>query len=171
MRGTLLGAGAGATLTALVMTAVVPMIKGEEGTKYIAYHDIGKVMTVCSGHTGPDVVVGKVYTDKECSALTQHDAEVAASGVLKYSPHLLYHPLQLVSAISFSYNVGVGTYNKSSVAREFNAGNFVAGCQALLKYDYAGDQYSAGLHNRRVAEYKVCMSTLTPAGVANATNP
>lgn len=172
MRNVAIGAGAGASLMAIVMGTVVPQIQGFEGTKYTAYHDVGNVLTVCTGHTGPDVVVGKVYTPSQCANLTQADAQKAATGVLKVSPQLLYHPMQLAAAISFSYNVGVGTYAKSSVAANFNAGNFVAACNALLKYDYADGKQSVGLHNRRVAEQTICLSTLTPKGTQNVgTNP
>ena len=165
MKGPLLGAGAGASLMALVMGFVVPQIRGEEGTRYRAYQDVASVLTVCSGHTGPDVVVNKVYTPAQCDDLTEQDAGKAAQGVLKVSPHLLYHPLILAAAVSFSYNVGVGAYDRSSVARDFNAGNFIMGCNDLLKYVYAGNTYSTGLYSRRVQERKICMSSLTPSGV------
>lgn len=162
------GAGAGASLMALVMQTVVPTLQNEEGTKYTAYHDVGHILTVCTGHTGPDVVVGKVYTPDQCAALTQEDATKAAEGVLKVSPQLLYHPLQLASAISFSYNVGVGTYDKSSVAVQFNEGDFTAACNDLLKYTYADGKYSEGLANRRKQEQIICLSSLTPKGLTNA---
>lgn len=152
---------------AVVMTTVVPQIQSFEGTKYQVYRDIGNILTVCSGHTGPDVTVGKVYTPNQCAALTQADAQKAASGVLKTSPHLLYHPMQLAAAISFSYNVGVGTYDKSSVAANFNNGNLTAGCNALLKYEYVNGKWSQGLHNRRVQEHTICVSSLTPKGIQN----
>jgi lysozyme len=151
--------GAGVSLS-LVLAYIVPIIAQEEGVRYRAYHDIGNIMTVCSGHTGPDVVVGKVYTPDQCKALTLRDAQIAADGVLKYSPNLINHPKQLASAISFSYNVGVGTYEHSSVRRDFNASKFSQGCDDLLKYDRAGGVYSVGLHNRRLEEWKICRSDL-----------
>lgn len=167
MKTALAGAGVGATLSAIILQAVVPTIQGFEGTKFSVYHDIGNVLTVCSGHTGPDVTVGKVYTPAQCQSLTEHDATIAAKGVLAVSPQLIYHPMQLAAAISFSYNVGVGTYGKSSVASNFNTGNLVAGCNALLKYSQAGGKFSQGLYNRRVQEQTLCLSSLTPRGLHN----
>lgn len=161
------GAGAGASLMAIVMTTIVPQIQSLEGTKSQAYRDIGGVLTVCSGHTGPDVVVGKVYQPSECASLTSQDAQKAASGVLKVSPQLIYHPLVLASAVSFSYNVGVGDYTRSSVATNFNNGNFLAGCSALLKYTYVDGKFNQGLANRRQQEYAICVSSLTPKGLNN----
>lgn len=154
-----------ASLMALVMGTSGSQIAQWEGTKYEAYRDIVGVLTVCTGHTGPDIVVGKVYSPAECKALTEKDAMTAAHGVLAVSPQLLFHPMQLAAAVSFSYNVGTGTYAKSSVAREFNRGNFTLACTALLKYTFAGGKYVQGLANRRAEEQKLCMSTLTVEGM------
>lgn len=162
------GAGAGAALMALTMQTVTPLLEKFEGVKHVPYHDIVNVLTVCAGHTGPDVIVNKVYSEGECNALTEKDAQKAAAGVLKYSPQMIYHPMQLAAAISLSYNIGVEGYGKSSVAANFNAGDFQAGCSAILKYTYAGGKFSQGLANRRQQEYNLCVSTLTPKGLANA---
>ena len=157
-----------AAILAVVLTRIaVPMITQEEGIRYRPYPDIGGIMTVCSGHTNTDVVVNKVYSPAECASLTLKDAKTAADGVLKYSPELINHKYMLASAISFSYNVGVGTYEHSSVRRAFDSGHFVTACNDLLKYDMAGGKHSVGLHNRRVREREVC---LTPEGVPNASN-
>jgi len=160
-----LGAGAGAAFMAAVMSVAVPQITQFEGTEYQAYRDVGGILTVCSGHTGPDVVVKQVYTADQCTALTREDAEKASAGVLKVSPQLLYHPIQLASAISFTYNVGINSYAKSSVASNFNTGNFSAACGAMLKYVYADGKLIKGLYNRRVIENQLCMSTLTVEGM------
>lgn len=154
-------ATAGAALSALVVTTSLPVIDRWEGNVPIPYKDIVGVLTVCRGHTGPDVVVKKVYSPSECDELTKKDINKAIAGVLKVSPHLLWHPMQLVAATSFSFNVGTGTYAQSSVAKKFNEGDFFGGCQALKLYVYANKQYVQGLANRREHEYVVCTSTLT----------
>lgn len=162
------GAGVGATLMALTMQTVTPLLDKLEGVKHVPYRDIVNVLTVCVGHTGPDVIVNKVYSAGECDALTEKDAEKAASGVLKTSPQLIYHPMVLAATISLSYNIGVEGYAKSSVAADFNRGDFQAGCSAFMKYTYAGGKFSQGLANRRKQEYDLCVSTLTPKGVIDA---
>lgn len=163
----LIGAGTAGALVAVAMTVAAPNITQFEGTRNVPYRDIAGVLTVCQGHTGPDVVVDKTYSTGECAALEDQDVSKAAAGVLSVSPHLQYHPIQLAAAISFSYNVGVGTYANSSVANYFNTGNFQAACSALLQYTKAGGKYSRGLDLRRQAEYKICISTLTPKGLNN----
>lgn len=171
VRSGLVGATSGAALTALALQAIVPQIESFEGTRQRAYRDIVGVLTVCSGHTGPDVVVGKQYTTDECHALTLKDAEKAAKGVLAVSPHLIYHPMQLAAAISLSFNVGTGNYATSSVARNFNQGNFIAGCNSILLYNKAGGKFVQGLANRRAVEHTLCMSTLTSAGLKDVSAP
>lgn len=151
--------GGGAAVAAAI-ALITPYIQKWEGTRNVPYHDTANVLTVCTGHTGPDVVPRTYYTNTQCAALTQEDLQKAASGVLKYSPTLQNHPMQLAAAISFSYNVGIGEYAKSSVSKDFNAGNFRAGCSAMLKYTYAGGKYSKGLDNRRHKEYDICVSDL-----------
>ena len=160
MRKAVIGGGLGVAVIAALTNFAVPLIQQTEGTKFKAYHDIREIMTVCTGHTGPDVIIGKTYTSKECSDLTLRDATIAASGVIKYSPKAVDHPKMLASFISFSYNVGVGTYERSSVRRDFDAGNYQAACDDLLKYDKAGGVYSKGLHNRRVKERELCLSDI-----------
>lgn len=167
------GATGAAGLGALAMLLAVPQIEKWEGMRQQTYRDVAGVLTICAGHTGPDVKIGQTKTLEQCNALTLKDAEKASVGVLKTSPHLVWHPMQLASAISFSYNVGTGAYSTSSVARSFNAGDFIAGCNNLLKFDKIlcsspqGCQVSKGLANRRADEYKICMSTLTVKGLAD----
>jgi len=159
--------GAGAGLLALALNVATPEITTFEGQRNQAYRDVVGVLTVCAGHTGPDIVVGKVYSDEECSRLTKKDAEEAAKGVLSVSPHLIWHPMQLAAAISFSYNVGIGTYKKSTVSKLYNSGDFVGACNFLPNYKYAGGKVYPGLVKRRQREKEVCLSTLTPEGAEN----
>jgi len=164
-RGPLVGAGVGAALTAIVVGTSMPIVDQWEGNKAVPYKDIAGVLTVCRGHTGPDIVVKKVYSPAECDELTKKDIDIAIRGVVKVSPHLLWHPMQLVAAVSFSYNLGTGAYAKSSVARNFNEGKFEEGCAAMKLYNKARVNGVLtpvrGLTNRRQHEYDVCISTLT----------
>lgn len=157
--------GAGAGLLVLALGLATPEITTFEGQRNQAYRDVVGVLTVCAGHTGNDIVVGKVYSDDECKKMTTKDAAKAAAGVLKISPHLIWHPMQLAAAISFSYNVGTGTYANSSVARLFNEGKFIEACNFLPKYKYAGGKVWPGLVKRREREQQICLSTLTKEGM------
>jgi lysozyme len=153
-----IGAGAG---IAAAIALIVPSIMQHEGHTNHSYRDIGGVLTVCYGHTGPDVQVKTVYTNNQCTAILDKDVTKFANGVVEISPELKDKTQILAATISFSYNVGLGTYQRSSVAKDFHDGKFVDGCKDMLKYTYAGGKYSQGLANRRQAEYQICMKGTT----------
>lgn len=165
--GVVAGGGAGAALASIALGLATPTITTAEGQRTIAYKDLVGVLTVCNGHTGKDIVVGRVYTPSDCQALTKADATKAMNGVLVYSPELVWHPMQLASAISFSYNLGVGTYEKSTVRTLFDTGEFVAACNFMPHYVYAGGKVIPGLVNRRKREQAICLSTMTFDGMKN----
>lgn len=141
------------------ITAAVSLIVTWEGLDQRPYADLGGVVTVCYGHTGPDIVP-KTYTKVECKEMLSKDINKFAQGVLKISPELAERPNQLGATISFSYNIGLPAYKNSSVAREFKAGNYKAGCTNMLKWVYVKGTYTKGLDNRRHQEYNVCMKGL-----------
>jgi len=69
--------------------------------------------------------------------------------------------------VSFSYNVGLGTYCKSTVSKLINQGKYIDACNYLPKYKYAGGKVYPGLVKRRAEEQNLCLSTLTPEGLKN----
>ena len=164
---------------AAAVALITPFIQQHEGYVAKPYRDIGGVISVCNGHTGKDIVVNKVYTKAECNALTDKDIQTAAQAILKITPGLDKRPEVLAATISFTYNLGAGTYEKSSVAQDFKKGidlsyfgpfylvteaadaEFKLGCADMLKYDHVGKEVSQGLVNRRQAEYEVCMKGTT----------
>ena len=133
---TTLGAG-GAVSAAIALVA--PFIMHWEGLETHEYPDVGGIRSVCYGHTGNDISLTHTYTPAECYAILVKDMTNTANGVIKVSPQLTQpqHQNELAAVISFSYNVGVGNYTKG-IAPLFNKGDYVDGCKALLKYDYAG---------------------------------
>lgn len=141
---------------AAAIALITPFIQQHEGYVAKPYRDIGGVLSVCNGHTGPDIIF-KTYTRQECNNLTDKDITSAAIAILKVTPGLDKRPAVLAATTSFTYNLGIGVYEKSSVARDFKAGQFKLGCTDMLKYTYIGKLYSQGLANRRNAEYQVCM--------------
>lgn len=141
---------------AAAVALISPFIQQREGYVPRPYRDIVGVLSVCNGHTGPDIV-NKTYTKSECNALTEKDIGTAATGVLNITPGLDKRPYVLAATISFSYNLGLGTYSRSSVARDFKAGQFKLGCTDMLKYTFIGKTYSKGLADRRQGEYAICM--------------
>lgn len=158
--------GTTAAIAAAIAIAT-PYIQKFEGLKHTTYPDVGGILTICNGHTGPDVRVNTYYTSDQCYAITQKDETTVATAALKVTPGLKDKPEILASAISFSYNVGPGAYSRSSVARDFNKGDYKAGCADMLKYTYADGKYSKGLANRRQQEYIMCVKGINDASTSS----
>lgn len=157
--------GAGAGIMALSLSISTPEIITFEGQRNVAYRDVVGVLTVCAGHTGKDIVPGKRYTDAECEEMTKKDVKTHMDGVLKTSPHLVWHPMQLAAATSFAFNVGVAAYAKSTVAKKFNEGDFIGACNFLPNYNRAGGKVWTGLVRRRAREQSMCLTGLTSVKV------
>lgn len=154
---------AGAFGIALALTS--PLLEEIEGVEYKPYKDIAGVWTVCAGITGPDVVLGKTYTKRECDALLQKHIAVAAKavdGAVKYPI-----PDSMRAAMySFAYNAGTGAFRKSTMLKLINQGELTQACNQLwnwTKYTHPKTNRkveSKGLRNRRAVEFKYCMKEL-----------
>jgi lysozyme len=129
-----------------------------EGKSNKPYRDIVGVWTVCYGETR---VAMRYYSDAECKQMLADGLDDYAGPVLKRNPELAGRDNQVVAATSLAYNIGVGNYNKSSVARLFSAGRWKDACNAFLAWRFAGGREVAGLKRRREAERAICMKGLT----------
>lgn len=140
------------------LVIATPFIAEFEGKRNDPYRDIVGVQTVCYGETR---VKMKRYTDAECKALLEEAVGEFSENVLKVNPNLAYHPKKLAAATSLAYNIGMGNYGRSTVAREFNKGNYVKACEAFKNWKMVTKNgkkvVSNGLVNRRMKEYKLCL--------------
>lgn len=143
-------------VSAVLATSIVNL----EGTKYMAYDDVVGVITVCTGHTGRDVVKGRVYTPQQCKAFLETDLKGTREAINKCVNVPLTH-YQYDAFTLFAYNVGTNAFCTSkSVAQPLNKGEYTAACNGLLKWSYAGGKYVQGLYNRRLYERKMCLGEL-----------
>lgn len=140
------------------LAAAVAMIAGFEGRRNAPYHDMAGVLTVCHGETQ---VPMRRYSDAECAAMLRRRVEHDyAKPVLACVPALAHRPGPLVASVSLAYNIGVGAFCRSTVARRFNAGDWAGGCDAFRVWTRANGAVVPGLVRRREAERRMC---LTPA--------
>ena len=86
-----------------------PLLEEIEGVRYKPYKDIAGVWTVCAGITGPDVILGKTYTKKECDALLAKHIQVAKKEVDKQVKVDIPDSMR-AAMYSFTYNAGVGAF-------------------------------------------------------------
>jgi len=147
--------GAGAIAIAGVM------VSWHEGTRYTPYKDAGRgVLTVCEGHTGPDVVPGKTYTPGECATLKNRDLTKAAQDVDRLVKVPLTDP-ERAALIDFAFNAGAGNLARSTLLRKLNAGDYDGACQEYRRWVFANGKRLRGLENRREAEAWLCSQTST----------
>ena len=160
--------------TLVPVSLLVSIKQWESGGKEhpTPYKDIAGVLTVCDGHTGPDIIPGKRYTPQECNALLEKDIKKHGTGVLQ----CINVPISMKeyeAYTSLAFNIGVGNFCASNVLRTLNKGNHSLACKGIYQHpngrpawSYSGGKYVQGLQNRRYAEYKTCMEGISPKGVA-----
>lgn len=155
---------------ALVAAIAVPLVANFEGYAKKPYVDTvgtGHPITWCYGRTkadGPVPPMTMTFTKAKCQDelgedLQKYDAMVHKCITAPMSPH------QEAAFVSFVYNGGQGwlcnpakhTYN--TVAKNFNAGNVDAACNAMLAYDRGDGKVLAGLVTRRKQEAALCRMT------------
>ena len=130
--------------TAIATALAIPA----EGIRQYAYDDTGGILTVCRGHTGHDVVIGKKYSLAECDQFMNNDMKKAFGDVV--------------------YNEGrtaACDTSRSTAARLLKVGKLKEACQELPKWNKAkvGGKLVPlpGLTKRRAAEMVVCMKGLS----------
>ncbi|MGS1116859.1 lysozyme [Castellaniella sp. UC4442_H9] len=132
------------------------LIQWHEGIRYVPYTDPGNgTLTVCYGHTGPDIVLGKRYTPAECQTLLRADQAKAEAAV----DRLVKVPIdkyQRAALIDFAFNKGPGNLASSTLLRLANAGQAMAACEQYARWVKAGGRVLPGLVNRSDADAWVC---------------
>ncbi len=158
-----------ATKTAVTASAVAALTvwaHTEEGTKYIPYFDPPGILTVCQGHTGPEIIKGKKYTNVECAKFLEEDAREALEAVANCVPNEL-PPSVFIAFGDAVFNLGpkIACDPRSSHAAKYlQAGEYKLACNELLKWDkarVAGVLVPLpGLTKRRAREQKFCITDL-----------
>ncbi len=148
-----LGCGAIAVAAALITGPTGN--DGLEGVRYKPYQDVVGVWTVCYGHTGKDILLGKTYTKAECDALLNEDLNTVARQIDPYIKVPLPETLH-ASLYSFAYNVGATNFKTSTLLRKINQRDYSGACDQLHRWVYADGKKWQGLVNRREIEYEVC---------------
>jgi lysozyme len=94
----------------------------------------------------------RVFTMEEVNAILAKDLERFERGVLKYCPTAGARQSWFDALVSFSFNVGLGTLQRSTLRQRHNRGDYQGAADELLKYCKAGGKVLKGLENRRKDE-------------------
>jgi lysozyme len=88
----------------------------------------------------------------EVNALLAKDLERFERGVLKYCPSAGSKQGWMDALVSFSFNVGLGTLQRSTLRQKHNRGDYEGAADEFLKYCKAAGKVLKGLENRRKDE-------------------
>lgn len=155
LRNRLLAAAGARALTLAITLLSGP--DGLEGRRYVPYPDVAGVLTVCDGHTGPDIVSNKIYTDQECDALLRADLKPVQADVDSMVTVTL-SDYQRAALYSFAYNTGTDAFSRSSLLRKLNSGDTTGACNELRRWIFAGGRRWKGLMKRRETERALCLA-------------
>lgn len=112
-------------------------IKNQEGLRLNAYLCPARVWTIGYGHTGSDVVKGRVITKEQADSYFNNDIAIHENNVSK----LVKVPLnqnQFDALVSFEYNVGYGAFASSTLLKLLNA----------KKYNDAAGQFGRWVYSK-----------------------
>lgn len=127
------------------------LIKGFEGLRLNAYQDSAGVWTIGYGHTGPDVRPGMSITQAQAEQLLRQDVARFEQAV-RDNVRVPLTQNQFDALVSFTYNVGEGALQDSTLLRKLNAGDYAGAQTEFGRWVYAGGERLEGLERRRAAE-------------------
>ena len=132
------------------------IIKRHEGLKLNVYNDQAGHPTIGYVHKLLPSEIGLV------NAITLGKAEEYLTGDLKTAEDavnkLVEVPLnqnQFDALVSFVYNVGAGSFQKSTMLALLNEGNYKLAAEEFPRWNRAGGKVSNGLTNRREQEKRL----------------
>ncbi len=136
-----------------INAAGLEIIKRNEGLRLTSYPDPatgGDPWTVGYGHTGNDVTPGMQITEAYAEELLGKDLDKFETGVNDLIEAATDN--QFSAMVSLTYNIGLGNFEKSSVLKLHNAGEYPAAANAFLMWNKAAGRVFAGLDRRRHEE-------------------
>jgi len=143
---------AGLSLSAAALVGLLV----QEGYREKAYTPVpGDVATIGFGTTG-GVKLGDTTTPTK--ALVRSLADVQKfEGALKQCVTVPLHQHEYDAFNSLAYNIGSGSFCRSTLVRKLNSFDYAGACQQILAWDKFKGQPLRGLTLRRQKEYRECM--------------
>jgi lysozyme len=156
-----------------VSPKAIEMVKHHEGVRFKPYRCPARLYTVGVGHVmypeqgklkiedrdgfplRPED--NRVWTKDEVDAILKADLARFEKGVATYCTVPLTQGM-FDALVSFSFNVGLGTLQRSTLRSKLNRGDKLGAAEELLKYCLAGGKILKGLQNRRIDERAMFLS-------------
>jgi len=132
------------------------LIKQFEGVRYEAYQDVAGIWTIGYGHTA-GVKQGDTCDATTADAWLQADTAFAVDAVNR----LVTQPVsqnQFDALVDFTFNCGVGAFERSTLLRRLNAGDYDSAADEFPRWSFAAGVHVKGLLRRREAERNLFLS-------------
>lgn len=136
-----------------ISDAGIAHIKRWEGCRTNAYLCPAKVWTIGYGHT-KTAKPGMMISHLEAENLLRQDLERFEDAVRDYVRVPLTQG-QYDALVSFAFNVGIGAFQKSTLLKLLNKGQYNTAALQFSQWVYAGKRKLEGLVNRRNEEYRM----------------
>lgn len=149
------------------------MIQHHEGIRYKPYRCPAKLWTIGVGHVmypeqgklkveNRDEFLlrpedNRVWTKEEVDGILRFDLARFERGVAQFCPVPLTQGM-FDGLVSFSFNVGLGTLQRSTLRQKLLRGDKTGAGEEFLKYCMAGGKILRGLQNRRIDERVLFLS-------------
>ena len=157
-----------------VSERALTLIKHHEGVRYKPYRCPAKLWTVGVGHvlypeqaTLPiaerdnfplDNKDFRTFSKEEVDQILLTDLRRFERGVERFCPVRLTQGM-FDALVSFSFNVGLGTLQRSTLRQKLLRGDKAGAAEGFMKYTMAGGKVLRGLVNRRSDEKALFLST------------
>lgn len=133
------------------------LIKHFEGFRAAPYQCQAGVWTIGYGHTKGVKKETLLVTESEANTLLAADLSATERSIAR----LVYKPLtqpQFDALCSFTFNLGGGALQRSSLRMALNRGDYESAANQFLRWTWAGGVKRAGLLHRRKAERALFLS-------------
>lgn len=152
----------------------IQLIKSFEGCHNMPYKCPAKLWTIGYGHVlYPDQARlktpersayplrpehNRVFEYDEIDEILEQDLQRFEAGVLRLCPATADNDSHFDAIVSFSFNVGIGNLQSSTLRMKYNRGEFEGAADEFLKWNKSGGKVLGGLVRRREAERMLFLS-------------
>jgi len=140
-----------------VSKAAIALIKHHEGVRSRPYRCPANLWTVGVGHligNGkllPDSY-NRTFSAEEIDGILKSDLRRFELGISKMLPNMPLRQCEFDCLVSFAFNLGLGTFQRSTLRQALLRGDKKAAMESLVKYCRAGGKILRGLQIRRLDE-------------------
>jgi lysozyme len=140
-----------------VSKAGIALIKHHEGVRSRPYRCPANLWTVGVGHLIGDGkslpnTWNRTFTEEEIDGLLKSDLRRFELGISKMLPNMPLRQCEFDCLVSFAFNLGLGTFQRSTLRQALLRGDKKAAMESLIKYCRAGGKILKGLQARRLDE-------------------